>query len=70
MNQAIPGSWVQSLSYYQVQALKVVIDWGFLVFVWVFFCLVYLQDSAIEKYHRNVYRMQPMQAYSSQSFKY
>lgn len=71
MNQAIPGSWVQALNYYQVQALKVVIVWGFLLIVWIFlFGFFFLHDSAIEKYHRNVYTMQPMQAYSSQFFKH
>lgn len=50
-NQAIAGFWVQSLNYYQVQALNVVVVWGFLFFVgcfcvW-FVCFYVIQQSKI-----------------------
>lgn len=71
--QGITDSWVQSLKYYQVQGLKVIVVWGLVLgYFWLgfLFGVLFLHDSAIKKYHRNVYTMQPMQAYSSQFFKY
>lgn len=50
-NQVIAGFWVQSLNYYQVQALNVVVVWVFFVLcgvfcVW-FVCFYVIQQSKI-----------------------